>query len=111
MTAWRGTRAGALIGMIGCMVPTASVSPAGRMPGELRSRHLLVRVAEITAVIALVALAITALPGLDEVRRRLQGADPVWVVAIAVAEYRLMWWLSAGVPVDVLLADAVGIEL
>ena len=56
------------------------------MPGELRSRHLLVRVAEITAVIAVVALAITALPGLDEVRQRLQGADPAWVVAIAVAE-------------------------
>ncbi len=68
------------------MVPAATASPAGRMPGELRSRHLLIRVAEITAVIALVALAITALPGLDEVRRRLQGADPAWVVAIAVAE-------------------------
>ena len=72
--------------MIGCIVSAASESAAGRIPGELRSRHLLVRVAEITAVIAVVALAITALPGLDEVRQRLQGADPVWVVAIAVAE-------------------------
>ncbi|MGO9881678.1 MAG: TIGR00374 family protein, partial [Solirubrobacteraceae bacterium] len=76
----------ALVGMIACIVPAAFESPAGRMPGEFRSRHLLVRVAEITAVIAVVALAITALPGLDEVRARLQGADPVWVVALVVAE-------------------------
>ena len=56
------------------------------MPGQLRPRHLLVRVAEITAVIAVVVIAITALPGLDEVRGRLQGADPVWIVALVVAE-------------------------
>ena len=37
-------------------------------------------------MIAVVALAITALPGLDEVRARLQDADPVWVAAIVVAE-------------------------
>ena len=56
------------------------------MPDELHPRHLLVRVAEITAVIAVVVIAISALPGLDEVRARLQGADPVWVVALVVAE-------------------------
>jgi len=33
-----------------------------------------------------VALAISALPGLDEVRARLQGADPVWIVALVIAE-------------------------
>ena len=64
---------------------TAAAMP-GRIPGELRSRHLLVRVAEITAVIAVVGLAITALPGLNEVRGRLQGVDPVWIVALVVAE-------------------------
>ena len=64
---------------------TAAAIP-GRIPGELRSRHLLVRVAEITAVIAVVGLAITALPGLNEVRGRLQGVDPVWIVALVVAE-------------------------
>ncbi len=37
-------------------------------------------------MIAVVVLAITALPGLDEVRGRLQGADPVWIVALVVAE-------------------------
>jgi uncharacterized protein (TIRG00374 family) len=68
------------------MTPTAIDPPAGRMPDELRSRHLLVRVAEIVAVIAVVVLAITALPGLDEVRTRLAGTDPVWIVALVVAE-------------------------
>ena len=77
---------GTPVGMIGCIVTATSESPASRMPRELRSRHLLVRVAEIIAVIAVVALAITALPGLDEVRARLQDADPVWVAAIVVAE-------------------------
>jgi uncharacterized protein (TIRG00374 family) len=56
------------------------------MPDALHPRHLLVRVAEIAAVIALVAIAIGALPGLDEVRVRLQGAEPVWIVALALAE-------------------------
>ncbi len=56
------------------------------MPDELHPRHLAVRVLEIAAIIAAVAIAITALPGLDEVRARLHGADPVWVVALIVAE-------------------------
>ena len=45
-----------------------------------------VRVAEIAAIIALVAVAISALPGLDQVRARLTGADPVWIVALVFAE-------------------------
>jgi uncharacterized protein (TIRG00374 family) len=56
------------------------------MPDELHPRHLAVRVAEIAAVIALVAIAISAVPGLDEVRARLQGADPVWIAALVLAE-------------------------
>lgn len=56
------------------------------MPEQFRARHLIVRVAELAAVIALVVIAISALPGLDEVRERLTHADPVWVVAIAVAQ-------------------------
>lgn len=56
------------------------------MPDELHPRHLLIRVAEILALIAAVVIAITALPGLDEVRARLQGAAPVWVVAVVLAE-------------------------
>jgi uncharacterized protein (TIRG00374 family) len=62
-------------------------APGGaEMPNELHPRHLLVRVAEIVAIIVLVVIAVGALPGLDEVRTRLQHADPVWVVALAVAE-------------------------
>jgi uncharacterized protein (TIRG00374 family) len=56
------------------------------MPEDLHPRHLVVRVAEIGAVIALVIVAISALPGLDEVRGRLQDASPGWVVALVVAE-------------------------
>jgi uncharacterized protein (TIRG00374 family) len=58
----------------------------GAMPDQLDPRHLAVRVAEITAVIAVVAIAIGALPGLDEVRARLQGAAPGWIVGLALAE-------------------------
>jgi uncharacterized protein (TIRG00374 family) len=56
------------------------------MPDALHPRHLAVRVAQLATVIALVAIAISALPGLDDVRARLEGADPVWIVALAAAE-------------------------
>jgi uncharacterized protein (TIRG00374 family) len=56
------------------------------MPDELRARHLAVRAAEIAAVIALVVIGVSALPGLGEVRARLEGAEPVWIVAVVVAE-------------------------
>ena len=56
------------------------------MPDELHPRHLALRVAEVGAIIAVVAIAITALPGLDQVKARLEDAAAVWVVAVAVAE-------------------------
>ncbi|MGZ4183807.1 MAG: lysylphosphatidylglycerol synthase transmembrane domain-containing protein [Solirubrobacteraceae bacterium] len=56
------------------------------MPDEFSSRHLLVRVVQIIALIAVVVIAIGALPGLNDVKARVQGADPKWVVACAVAE-------------------------
>jgi uncharacterized protein (TIRG00374 family) len=56
------------------------------MPDEFSPRHLIVRVAQIAAVIAVVAIAISALPGLDDVRARLQGAAPAWIIAVALAE-------------------------
>jgi len=59
---------------------------SGKMPDELHPRHLVVRVAEVAVFIAAVVIAITALPGLDEVKDRLQGASPGWVVAVALAE-------------------------
>ncbi|MDQ6815807.1 MAG: YbhN family protein, partial [Actinomycetota bacterium] len=65
----------------------AAPAPGGRgMPEALHPRHLAVRVVEIAAVIALVAIAISALPGLDEVRARVAGADPAWIAALVLAE-------------------------
>jgi uncharacterized protein (TIRG00374 family) len=66
--------------------PARPASGGGGMPDELSPRHLAVRVAEITAIIAVIAIAISALPGLDEVRARFAGAAPGWVCAIALAE-------------------------
>jgi uncharacterized protein (TIRG00374 family) len=57
-----------------------------RMPDELHPRHLIIRGIEIAAIIALVVLAVSALPGLDEVRARLRGTDAAWVVAVVAAE-------------------------
>ena len=56
------------------------------MPEEFSPRHLAVRVAEVAAVVVAAVVAISALPGLDEVRVRLTDADPVWVAALVVAE-------------------------
>src|SRR5947207_6064598 len=56
------------------------------MPDELNPRHLTVRVLEIAAIIGVGAIALPALPGLDEVQTRLTGADPVWIVAVVLAE-------------------------
>ena len=56
------------------------------MPDELHPRHLAVRVAEIAAIMALGAIAISALPGLDHVRDLLEHAEPVWLVMLALAE-------------------------
>jgi uncharacterized protein (TIRG00374 family) len=64
----------------------AGVAPGGRMPDEFDARHLIVRVAEIAAVIALVVIAISALPGLDEVRARLEHTVLIWIVVLALAE-------------------------
>jgi uncharacterized protein (TIRG00374 family) len=56
------------------------------MPDELHPRHLLIRVAEIAAIIVVVIIAVNSLPGLDQVKTRLTNAAPGWVVAIVVAQ-------------------------
>jgi uncharacterized protein (TIRG00374 family) len=56
------------------------------MPEEFRMRHLVTRVVELAAIGVVVVIAISSLPGLDDVRDRLKGADPFWVAMIAVAE-------------------------
>jgi uncharacterized protein (TIRG00374 family) len=65
--------------------------PAGRdqgeeIPDDLHPRHLAIRVAEIGALIGLVAVGISALPGLGQVRDHFADADPLWLVACALAE-------------------------
>jgi uncharacterized protein (TIRG00374 family) len=59
---------------------------AGAIPDALHPRKLALGVIELAAVIALSAIAIDALLGLDEVRTPLQGAEPVWMLALALAE-------------------------
>ena len=56
------------------------------MPDEFHPRHLAVRVLEVAGIIGVVAIAITALPGLDQVRTLLADADPAWIVAVALAQ-------------------------
>jgi uncharacterized protein (TIRG00374 family) len=56
------------------------------MPDELHPRHLAIRVVEIVAIVGVAAVAISALPGLDHVRARLEDASAVWVVAVGLVE-------------------------
>jgi uncharacterized protein (TIRG00374 family) len=65
--------------------PSTEAAP-GQMPDELHPRHLLKRVAQVAVFIAAIVVAITALPGLSQVKDRLQEASPGWIVAVAVAE-------------------------
>ena len=65
---------------------TAPTPPSRTIPEELSPRHLVIRVAELAAVIAVVVIAINALPGLDEVKARLADVSWGWVVAVTLAE-------------------------
>ncbi len=60
--------------------------PGVEMPDELHPRHIARRMLQLTVVIAVVAIAIGALPGLGHVRARLEDADAVWLASLAVAE-------------------------
>jgi uncharacterized protein (TIRG00374 family) len=98
-------------------------SGGGAVPDELHPRHLLARVAEIAAIIVVGAIAISALPGLDEVRARLAGVQPLWIVLIAAAEIgscigyllvfrstfcsRMPWGLSYDIAMAELAANAL----
>ena len=57
------------------------------LSGDLHPRHLAKRVVEITAVIIAVAVAVSALPGLGEVRQRLGHIDAIWIAALLLAEF------------------------
>jgi uncharacterized protein (TIRG00374 family) len=71
---------------VGRELDLPSAPPADEMPDELHPRHIAVRVVEIAAIIAVCAIAITALPGLGDVRSRLEGADPFWLALLVLAE-------------------------
>jgi uncharacterized protein (TIRG00374 family) len=101
----------------------AAARRSGVMPRELDTRRLLARVAELAAVGAVVAIAISALPGLGDIRARLVGADPVWVGALALAEIgscagyalvfratfcsRMPWGLSSEIALAELAANSL----
>ena len=104
--------------------PDLTNAPAdGEMPDELHPRHIAVRVAEIGAIIAVCAIAITALPGLGEVRARLEDADPFWLAMLVLAELascggyllvfrstfcpRMSWGLSYDISMAELAANAL----
>jgi glycosyltransferase 2 family protein len=56
------------------------------MPDELNPRHIRRRLFELIVFAALVAGAISVLPGLGDVRQRFADASPGWIVAAGVAE-------------------------
>src|SRR5437763_11801333 len=57
------------------------------LSADLHPRHLAKRIGEITAVIIAVAVAVSALPGLGEVRHRLGHVDAIWIAALLLAEF------------------------
>jgi len=56
------------------------------MPEAFRPRHLAVRLAQGALLMALLAIALTQLPGLADVRASLAGLQPGWLVAVALVE-------------------------
>jgi uncharacterized membrane protein YbhN (UPF0104 family) len=58
----------------------------GEMPDELNPRHLRRRLIELAALGALVAGAISVLPGLGDVRHRFAHAGAGWIVACGILE-------------------------
>jgi uncharacterized membrane protein YbhN (UPF0104 family) len=58
--------------------PAAQAS--GEMPDELSSRHIVRRLIELVLLAAVVALAISALPGLGALRQRFVEADAAFIV-------------------------------
>jgi uncharacterized protein (TIRG00374 family) len=93
------------------------------MPATLNPRHLVVRMAEVAAVVVVVVLAVGALPGFDDVRALLEDANPIWVVAVALAEVgscagyvvvfrstfcpRMSWGLSSDIALAELAANTL----
>jgi uncharacterized membrane protein YbhN (UPF0104 family) len=64
----------------------AVTDEAGDMPDSMDPRHLGRRLLELVALLALVAGAISLLPGLADVRHRFADAQPGWIAAAGVIE-------------------------
>src|SRR4051794_4471455 len=62
----------------------SGVAADAPMPPELDSRHLLRRLLGLAVLIALVALAVTALPGLGTLRARFSRADGLLLAAVGL---------------------------
>ena len=60
--------------------------PRAEMPVEFDSRHIRRRVIELAALIAVVALAVSAAPGLGDIRHRFAQANPVLIVFIGLLQ-------------------------
>ncbi len=98
-------------------------APGAEMPDELNPRHIVRRLVEIAVIIALVAIAISALPGLGQVRDRLEDTSPLWLVGLAAAEVasclgyllvfratfcpRMSWRLSYDISMSELAANSL----
>ncbi len=61
-------------------------APTPLMPPGLDARHLIRRAVQIALVGLVVVVAVSALPGLGEVRDRFAGARPGWLVAVLFME-------------------------
>lgn len=93
------------------------------MPDELHPRHIAIRLVEIAAIIALVAIAVSALPGLDQVRDRLGDVGAGWLALLVAAEIascagyllvfrstfcpRMPWGLSYDISMSELAANSL----
>jgi uncharacterized protein (TIRG00374 family) len=93
------------------------------IPDDLHPRHLARRLIEIAGLFALVVIALSAFPNLEEVRVRLESADPVWITLLVVAEIgscagymlvfratfcsRMPWGLSYDISMAELAADSL----
>lgn len=66
--------------------PTPGSGLAAVTPPELDARHLVRRVIQIALVALVVIVAVSALPGLGDVRERFAGSRPAWLAAALALE-------------------------
>lgn len=65
----------------------APLSDDDALSADLHPRHLAKRIVEITTVIIVAAVGVSALPGLGDVRHRLGHIDAIWIAALLLAEF------------------------